>query len=349
MFCQDQEPLITKVCQLYDQISRLSSLKPSKDVDTLFTQLVLTCIPPNPIDVNKLCKPIQNIRSNLIRLCGEAEGHLESHFSTLLASYQNPLQNLNIFPYYSNYLKLSQLEYNILSQHLTKTNIDDSKTALKIAFIGSGPLPLTSIVLASNHLKTASFHNYDIDPLANSKAEALVSSDPDLSNRMFFHTTDIMDVTTELEEYDVVFLAALVGMDKEEKVRVIRHVAKHMAPGNLLMLRSAHGARAFLYPVVDPCTDLKGFDVLSVYHPTDEVINSVVIARKYLYDDDHDPIVLPMQSLTVEKKQGIINGTGTVSGQIVLPSKCFHEIEAFSPLNIHGKYMVEELAFEEQL
>lgn len=27
--------------------------------------------------------------------------------------------------------------------------------------------------------------------------------------------------------------------------------------------------------------DLNGFEVLSVFHPTDEVINSVVIARKY--------------------------------------------------------------------
>ena len=83
-----------------------------------------------------------------------------------------------------------------------------------------------------------------------------------------------------LKDYEVVFFAALVGMDKEDKVKFVDHLAKYMAPGALLMLRSAHGAHAFLYPLLDPC-DLHGFEVLSVFHPTDEVINSVVIARKY--------------------------------------------------------------------
>ena len=317
MGCQE-EPLVQKVCDLYMQISSLESLKPSEDVNMIFTQLVLTCMPPSPIDVTKLCKRVQEMRSKLIRLCGEAEGHLETHFSTILASYENPLDNLTIFPYYSNYLKLSLLEFTTLSQHFPHA-------PTKVAFVGSGPLPLTSIVLASNHLTHTSFHNYDIDPLANSMAVALVSSHPDLSKRMFFHTNDIMNVTNALKDYEVVFLAALVGMDKEDKVRVIDHLAKYMAPGALLMLRSAHGARAFLYPVVDPC-DLRGFDVLSVVHPTDEVINSVVIARKYS---------VPLHSFD---QQGL--------GPIILPTKC-SEIQAFDPFN-HGN-MIEELAVEEQL
>ncbi|KAF9604569.1 hypothetical protein IFM89_008013 [Coptis chinensis] len=316
MGCQD-EIIVQEVCEIYDKISKLQSLKPSKDVNMLFTQLVLTCMPPNPIDVTKLCKRVQEMRSKLIRLCGEAEGLLESHFSTLLGSYEHPLDHINIFPYYSNYLKLSLLEFTILSKHCTQV-------PSRVAFIGSGPLPLTSIVLASLHLRTTSFHNYDIDPSANSKAVSLVSADPDLSNRMSFHTIDIMDVATDLRDYEVIFLAALVGMDKEEKARIIDHLVKYMAPGALLMLRSAHGARGFLYPIIDPC-DLRGFEVLSVFHPTDEVINSVIIARKYS---------LPLHKL----EQGL--------GPIILPSKC-SEIQVFNPLN-HGN-MIEDLALEEQL
>ncbi|XP_022745697.1 nicotianamine synthase-like [Durio zibethinus] len=315
MVCE-KDPLVQKVCELYEKISSLESLKPSKDVNMLFTQLVLTCMPPSPIDVSKLCKRIQEMRSKLIRLCGEAEGLLENHFSTILGSYENPLHHLNIFPYYSNYLKLSQLEFDILSKHC-------SNVPSKVAFVGSGPLPLTSIVLASFHLTTASFHNYDIEPSANSKALQLVSSDPDLSERIFFHTSDIMDVTNALKDYEVVFLAALVGMDKDEKVRIIDHLAKYMAPGALLMLRSAHGSRTFLYPVVDPC-DLRGFEVLSVFHPTDDVINSVVIARKF-----------PMTKHSIEQPLGPTK----------LPNK-FFDIEMFSPLN-HVN-LVEELDIEEQ-
>ncbi|KAM4108040.1 hypothetical protein ACB094_03G015200 [Castanea mollissima] len=197
------------------------------------------------------------MRSKLIRFCGEAEGLLESHYSTILGSYENPLDHLDIFPCYSNYLKLSLL-----------------------AFVGSGPLPLTSIILASKHLTKSTFYNYDINPLANSQAIGLFSSDSDLSKRMFFHTNNIMNVTNALKDYEVFFLAALVGMDKEDKVKFVDHLAKYMAPGAPLMLRSAHGARDFLYPVLDPC-DLRGFEFLSVFHPTNEVINSVVIARKY--------------------------------------------------------------------
>lgn len=280
---QEEITLIEKICEIYDKISKLETLKPSKEVDKLFTELVHTCIPHSLINIATLPAKIQEIRSKLIRLCGEAEGHLEAHFSTILGAFQNPLHHLNVFPYYSNYLKLSRLEYNILNQHYSTT----TQSPKRVAFVGSGPLPLTSIVLASNHLKETIFHNYDIDSLANSLASRLVSSDPDLSKRMIFHTTDIMDVTDELKEYDVVFLAALVGMDIDDKVKVIEHFAKYMAPGAILMLRSAHGARAFLYPVVDPNV-LQGFDVLSIFHPDDDVVNSVVITRKFMEPVNND-------------------------------------------------------------
>ncbi|KAK9161732.1 hypothetical protein Syun_008073 [Stephania yunnanensis] len=323
MGCQDDEKLVQTVCEIYDNISALESLKPSKDVNMLFTQLVLTCLPPTPIDVTKLCKRVQDMRSKLIKLCGEAEGHLEAHFSTLLASYDNPLHHLHIFPYYTNYLKLSLLEFSILSNHCTHV-------PTQVAFVGSGPLPLTSIVLALFHLTDATFHNYDIDPVANSMALQLVVSDPDLSKRMLFHTSDIMDVTDELKDYEVVFLAALVGMGREEKSRAIEHLAKHMAPGALLMLRSAHGARGFLYPIIDAC-DLRGFEVLSVFHPTDEVVNSVIIARKHA-------MPIHMTTSTPNLDQGL--------GSMILPCKCSGEIQAFNPLINHGT-MIEELAMEE--
>ncbi|KMT13674.1 hypothetical protein BVRB_4g080570 [Beta vulgaris subsp. vulgaris] len=320
MVCKE-EPLVNKITELYEKISSLESLKPSEDVNMLFTQLVLTCMPPNPIDVTILCDQIQEMRSNLIRLCGEAEGLLEKHFSTILATYDNPLHHLDIFPYFSNYLKLSLLEYNILTQNSTQV-------PKRVAFVGSGPLPLTSIVLALNHLPNTRFDNYDIDPSANEMAARLVEPDPDLSGRMVFHTKDVMSVgKEEVEEYDVVFLAALVGMNKEEKVKVIHHLAKNMAPGSTLMVRSAHGARAFLYPVVEP-DDLCGFEVLSVFHPTDEVINSVVIARKFV--DDRSSSVYSMD-------QWEQNHTHNFSPiRMMQTCKCL-EIQPFNPLNHVGE------------
>lgn len=318
----EEANLVEKVCQIYEKISKLDSLKPSKVVNSLFTELVITCIPPSSINMATLPENIKQTRSKLIRLCGEAEGHLEAHFSTLLASFRNPLHHLDLFPYYSNYLKLSRLEFDILNQHYsTEPN--------RVAFVGSGPLPLTSIVLASNHLKNTSFDNYDIDHSANSMASLLISPDPDLSQRMFFHSTDIMEVTDGLKEYDVVFLAALVGMDINDKIKVIQHLAKYMALGSILMLRSAHGARSFLYPVVEP-EDLHGFEVLSIFHPEDEVINSVVIARKYpeSVETDHN-----------HHQLGI--------GSSILPSSCkYCDFQTFNnPLN--SMNIIEELSMDE--
>ncbi|KAL0422098.1 UNVERIFIED_CONTAM: Nicotianamine synthase [Sesamum latifolium] len=312
-----RDPLVQKVCELYEKISKLDSLSPSPDVDTLFSQLVRTCIPPHPIDVTKLCAQIQDIRTKLIKLCGHAEGLLEKHYSTILGSFDTPLDHLDLFPYYSNYLKLSSLEHGLLSQHCPNPT--------RIAFVGSGPLPLTSIVLASHHLTSSIFHNFDIDASANSMASKLIESHPDLSKRMLFYTNDIMDVSgAALRDYDVVFLAALVGMDMEEKMNVIEHLAKNMAPGAILMLRSAHGARAFLYPVVEP-RHLRGFEVLSVLHPTDDVINSVVVARR---------CPTPVHSVD----QGF--------GPLMLCSKC-GEIQSFNPLSQMN--LIEELAVEEHL
>ncbi|KAK1278144.1 Nicotianamine synthase [Acorus gramineus] len=282
MSVQEQEEenntLVQKVFDLYHSISNLPTLKPSKETNNLFTQLVHLCIPPSPIDVSRLPKPASDMRSRLIRLCGEAEGLLESHYATLLASHANPLDHLHLFPYHSNYLKLSLLEHTILTTHTTTT-------PTSIAFIGSGPLPLTSIILATRHLTRARFHNYDIDTAANAKAARLVRADPELRARMTFRTADVMEVgARELRAHDVVFLAALVGMSEGEKEGVLEHLGRNMAPGALLMLRSARGARAFLYPVVEAGMvgdRLRGgFEVLSVYHPEDEVINSVVVARR---------------------------------------------------------------------
>ncbi|KAI4344794.1 hypothetical protein L6164_011983 [Bauhinia variegata] len=306
-----QELLVGKVLEIFQKISKLDKLNPSKHVNVLFTQLVTTCTSPCPIDVTRLSIEDRETISKLIRLCGKAEGLLESHYSTLIGSNENPLNHINLFPYYTNYLKLSRLEFTMLSTNCTKV-------PTQVAFVGSGPLPLTSIILATCYMRHACFHNYDIDPSANSKAFRLISSDPDLSNRMFFHTTDIANVSSGLEDYDVVFLAALVGMDDKEKTQIINHLGKHMAPGAILLLRSAHGARAFLYPVVDP-SGLKGFEVLSVFHPTDEVINSVIIARKHAVNQEH---CSPM-----------------------IPSKCY-EVEGFNPLN-HGN-VIEELTIDDK-
>ena len=267
--------LVEKITGLHAAIAKLPSLNPSPDVDALFTELVAACVPSSPVDVTKLGPEAQEMREGLIRLCSEAEGKLEAHYSDMLAACDNPLDHLGRFPYYSNYVNLSRLEYELLARHVPGI------APARVAFVGSGPLPFSSYVLAARHLPDTMFDNYDLCGAANERASKLFRADTDVGARMSFHTADVADLAGELGEYDVVFLAALVGMAAEDKAKVIAHLGAHMADGAALVVRSAHGARGFLYPIVDP-QDIGrgGFEVLAVCHPDDDVVNSVIIAQK---------------------------------------------------------------------
>ncbi|KAJ0091613.1 hypothetical protein Patl1_14311 [Pistacia atlantica] len=181
------------------------------------------------------------MRQSLILLCGRAEGLLELEFASFITKLPQPLNNLNLFPYYGNYVKLANLEYSILSQN----GVVKPK---KVAIVGSGPMPLTSLIMASHHMKSTHFDNFDIDEVANHVARKIVSSDA----------------------------------DKEEKVKILGRIRKYMKDGGVLLVRSANGARAFFYPVVEE-NELMEFEVLSIFHPTNDVINSVVLVRKPVF------------------------------------------------------------------
>ncbi|XVF47717.1 hypothetical protein PTKIN_Ptkin03bG0133300 [Pterospermum kingtungense] len=143
----------------------------------------------------------------LILLCGRAEGLLVLEFATFISKFPQPLNNLSLFPYYGNYVKLAGLGYRILSEN----GVVQRKN---VAFVGSGPMPLTSIVMATHHMKSTHFDNFDIDEAAIDVARQIVASDGEFEKRMKFVMGDIMEVREKVGEYDCIFLADLVGMSK---------------------------------------------------------------------------------------------------------------------------------------
>lgn len=193
---QQELQLVETIKSLYNSISKLPSLSPSIEVNHLLTELVRTCLRPWSIDMSSLSDDVQAMRLHLISLSGEAEALLESHFSTIIATHDRPLDHLTLFPYYSNYEELTELEFSLLSRHLTTP-------PSHVAFIGPGPMPLSSLVLATRYLTGAVFHNYDLDPTATAKARKLVESDPGLAERMVFRTSDVMEVKRALSGYPI--------------------------------------------------------------------------------------------------------------------------------------------------
>jgi nicotianamine synthase len=67
---------------------------------------------------------------------------------------------------------------------------------------------------------------------------------------MSFSCEDVsQDGATDWQTYEVVFLAALVGMANSDKMRILETLAKRLRKGTLVVARSARGLRSVLYPV----------------------------------------------------------------------------------------------------
>jgi nicotianamine synthase len=122
----------------------------------------------------------------------------------------------------------------------------------ELAFIGSGPLPLTSLCMLDRY-PNVSVHNIDrdVDALEASRKLCGILG----YARMTFEHADITDATTttKWQSYQVVFLAALVGMDTVCKRAILQSLAAKLKPGCLVVARSAHGLRTVLYPVSSKC------------------------------------------------------------------------------------------------
>jgi nicotianamine synthase len=117
---------------------------------------------------------------------------------------------------------------------------------ISIAFIGSGPLPLTSFFFADS-LPSAHIHNIDNDVTAIAISSVLAKQCA-YHSRMTFSTNDATSCGS-LQRFDVVCIAALVGMDMDAKKEVLKAVSARMRNDALICVRSAVALRGLLYPV----------------------------------------------------------------------------------------------------
>lgn len=143
--------------------------------------------------------------------------------------------------------------------------------------------------------------NVDSNAAALAASEALCEQLGAWSQGMRFQNAEAKSASG-LGRFDVVFLAALVGVSPREKEDIVISVARRMKSGALLVVRSAHGLRTVLYPVRVPCllyicfvnadkccceqeVDLSSerlrnvLQVETITHPYGHVVNSVIIAR----------------------------------------------------------------------
>lgn len=167
---------------------------------------------------------------------------------------------LDLFPYYQNYIDLSRLECSTLEAYLPAA-------PKQIAFIGSGPLPLTSLCMLDRY-PNAIAHNIDRDTSALRVSQRLCET-LGYGKRMTFACEDASVeeegpsdkqgivsepetcsfIDTDWKSLEVVFLAALVGMETSTKLSILASLSRKLNPGTLVVARSARGLRSVLYPV----------------------------------------------------------------------------------------------------
>lgn len=258
--------VVTELRALHLALDALPSLAPGASADDLFARLVrLVLAVPDDEAASVLADPIiRAIAPQVRELCARGETELEFAWSERVLQARSPFDELALFPYIGNYRRLSRMEAGVLASAVG--------TPRSLAFVGAGPLPLSALFLARELDVTVDL--LDNDPAAVDAAARLVRA---LGVRGL--ESRLADAAqADLSGYDVVVLAALVGETADEKRRLLGRMSASMAPGSVLVARSARGLRTLLYPAVEPAA-LDGYEVLSVVHPVNDVINSAVLAR----------------------------------------------------------------------
>lgn len=262
--------LPVRIHRIYQELATMGSLEPSHRVNHLFSELVSISRSGSRGDAASVLEDpiVEAIREALWRVCARGEYELERHWARRIGDAEDPAAELKRFPYVPNYEKLTRLELSALR------GVRDALPR-SVLFIGSGPLPFTSLLLAGRHGLTVT--NIDIDEEACASGRTLARR-LGLSDRLSFVHADAMSCD-DLSAFDCVFLAALVGMNKREKGRLLRRLFAAMRPRSLLLVRSSQRLRTLLYPEVD-VHGMEPFVPLLEVHPHDEVINSVIVAER---------------------------------------------------------------------
>lgn len=246
-----------------------TDLQPAPRVNALFTELVAESTTPGA--------PVKYLPADLLHrvraVCGAGETKLEHHWAERVIAHPEQLGN---FPYLDNYRQMLRSEAPALARVVGP--------GAPIAFIGSGPLPLSAILLARTGFDVTVL---DADAHAIQLGDGVVTATnthPEASALLPGAPATLRSVHAPAEDHDytpyaAVIVAALVGATHDATYQILRTVAETLSPGGLLAARSVPpDGRRLLYPRLD-VTCLTGFDVIGETIPPQDVINSLVLLR----------------------------------------------------------------------
>lgn len=246
---------------LYQEISTLSSLAPSPKVNQLFQKLVAFALDPKMFESELSSKEIAHLQ----QLCAQAEFEMEAYWVKRVLASKDPKAELLLFPYYKNYEKLTKLEwFSLLSceNHLSHS----------VLFIGSGPLPLTAIVLAENYIDKLTVLDYD-DEAINLSMRLIKKLG--LEKKITVVKGDAKTFS-DYKTFNTVFVAALAGALPKDKQEILQKLKTDTPNQSHIIARSSWGAREILYTPIDNKL-FQLFKPLIEVRPHNDVVNSIII------------------------------------------------------------------------
>lgn len=246
-------------------VMALENLRPSETTNRTMTKLVDEVVAADNqyhnLRVNGLVRRVRHTSA-------EAETEMEFYWSKRIAGADNPTTELRKYPYLDNYRELIRRELELTE--ITGLKIDKSS---RILAIGSGPLPLSSYQISQQ--TGGRIDNLDCSDIALLYGDDLMKSLGELGMSSIHGSGDRAKLRGK---YDLVLIAALAGNNNSTKQAILDNIMPHLSDNGRILIRSARNNRLILYPEVNP-SKLKGVDLLLQYHPTDYVINSVLIFR----------------------------------------------------------------------
>lgn len=300
-------------------ISQLDLHDPCPAVNRIFEELVIFCcftqitsftyerlIETDPV-FKASCKNLNNLFSNY-------EYQLERYWAKMYTfdEYSILLEN---FPDIDDYRRSIQVEMNILREldiQFTQSSLlndEGSSTVTKIAFIGSGPMPISSMLILGEYAPFINIYNIDksheVNQLASIVSQRLLSEH--LSTRMHFITCDISqrplpsELDSILKECQLIFVAALVGDNETAKLDILQNITvgssekTEMKTIQHIVTRTTDGLRQVLYPKlsVEKIAMLQStisddqnnnrkqlLQIESIVHPQSDTRMSIVVVKK---------------------------------------------------------------------
>ncbi|MGH3360125.1 MAG: nicotianamine synthase family protein [Nocardioidaceae bacterium] len=257
-----------------ERVRRLAShledtdLEPHPAVNAAFSELVGLALHHRGAVAEQVIAALGPDLDRVRRLCALGESALERHWSARVAAAADSWAELTCFPYARNYEGMVDLELAVVRGF--------GVAVRRVAVVGSGPLPMTGVVLAGRHDLDVVL--VDRDPDALRAGDGVVRA-LGLHRRASSVLADVGRDPLDLRSVDLVVFGALVGSDGVEKRAMLADIGAAATSGSHVLIRSAAALRELLYPPVS-LDGVAGLTSLLEVHPHDDIVNSILLARR---------------------------------------------------------------------